>query len=649
MSDGTQIAVDVYLPQGGPKQSSYPVVFQYTPYGRSFAIPNTSLIDKMKMRIGVGAFSDILDRANSHDTVYGSSDQMVQTFLSYGYAYVCADMRGTGASFGSKVDFLPAFADDGKELIDWMAEQTWCDGNVGMFGGSYLGYSQLVTASKQPDALKCIIPEVTAFDGYTGEIRPGGIFLWSYSQQEMQQLLEQNQFLPDSYIYPTTPVVDEDGDGDYTDEIPIDKNGNGSFLDDYNYPEDPSDEPQYKDRKKRNHLYFLATREHLNNVPYSELGPNAECIDTKLSFDDFDGSAYTVSPVANLDGIINSDIAIYSHGGWMDAFTRGNTEIYATLKNTNDCRMVIDPGYHMGTSPFWEYCGEDEEASIAAFATEWLRFYDYYLKGIDNGIKDEPPVLIYNMNGDGWRTESDWPLTNQKETAFYFDADASLSQEIKSYGTDEYTVDFNCKSDWGTDYAQNRWVMETPNELPYRTIEDKKCLSYTADPLTEDTEITGYPIIDLYVSSTADTGDFYFYLEDVDENGEALLVTEGQLNASFAALYDNDNMILGGTKGIDVLPDLPWHGYETEQKNNHIFDNDNIVELKVDLMPTSWTFKKGHSIRLSIACANNEIFELTPSLAPNNKADDPENIIPIITVYRDKTHTSQMVLPVIQK
>ncbi|OON87515.1 hypothetical protein BXO88_04425 [Oribacterium sp. C9] len=93
--------------------------------------------------------------------------------------------------------------------------------------------------------------------------------------------------------------------------------------------------------------------------------------------------------------------------------------------------------------------------------------------------------------------------------------------------------------------------------------------------------------MDLYVSSTADTGDFYFYLEDVDENGEALLVTEGQLNASFADLYDNDDMILGGTKGIDVLPDLPWHGYETSEKNDQVFADGNIVELKLDLMPAS--------------------------------------------------------------
>ena len=649
MSDGTKIAVDIYLPARGIKQASFPVIFQYTPYGRAFAIPDANLMDKVKMRIGAGTFSDILDRANSHDTMYGSTDHTVKTFLSNGYAYVCADMRGTGASFGSKVDFSPFFANDGKELIDWMAEQPWCDGNVGMFGGSYLGYSQLVTAEQKPKALKCIIPEVTAFDGYTGEIRPGGIFLSSYSNQTLQQHLEANEYLPDSFLYPIAPAFDEDGDGEFTDEIPIDKNENGSFLDDYNYPEDPDDEPQYADGEKRDHFYYLATLEHQKNIPYKDLGPKAECIDTRLEFGEKVGSAYTVSPVANLDALMESRIAVYSHGGWMDAFTRGTTELYATLKDTNPSRMMIDPGYHMGTSPFWEYCGEDEDEQLKSYATEFMRFYDRYLKGIDNGIDKEAPVLIYNMNGDGWRTEKEWPLSRQKETAFFLGNDGSMNTKADSAGSDRYTVDFTCTSDYGDGYPQNRWVMETPSDLPYRTEYDKKCLTYTTSPMGEDTEVTGHPVVDLYVSSTADTGDFYFYLEDVDSAGNAILVTEGQLNASFAKMYDNDTCIMGGTKGIDVKPELPWHGYEESQKDTKIFRDGNIVKLTVDLMPTSWTFKEGHSIRMSIACANNNIFELTPELSPSGDAEDENNIVPEITVYRDEEHASQIILPIIPR
>lgn len=134
--------------------------------------------------------------------------------------------------------------------------------------------------------------------------------------------------------------------------------------------------------------------------------------------------------------------------------------------------------------------------------------------------------------------------------------------------------------------------MAEPEKVPDRTQEDEKCLTYTTAALSEDTGITGYPILSLYVSSTSDNANFHVYLEDVDENGKAILVTEGLLNAGFAGQYDNDTMILGGSTGIDVLPDLPWHGYETAQYNADVFSDGGVVELTFELFPTSWTFKK---------------------------------------------------------
>lgn len=492
-----------------------------------------------------------------------------------------------------------------------------------------------------------MIPEVVPLDGYTGEIRPGGIFLWSYSQQDLQTLLEYNCYIPDSWSYPTAPVVDEDGDGDLTDEIPLDLNGDGSFLDDYNYPDDPNDPPQYKDGKEREHIYYLATREHLQNVAYSDLGPKTEYIDTEWEYEGKTVTAYEVSPAAGLQAIMDSGIAVYAHGGWMDPFARGTTELYATLADTNPVRMVIDPGYHMTTSPYWEYCGEDEADSIEAYGEEFLRFFDRYLKGIENGIDTEDPILIYNMNGDGWRTEKEWPLARQELTDFYFDSNNKLSTEKGAAGQDLYSVDYHHNTQSKDQYPGNRWLMETPESLPIRTELDKLCLTYTTDPMEDDTEVTGHPIVEFYVSSTANTGDFYIYLEDVDEDGEAVLVTEGVLNAQFNMLYDNDTMILGGKSKIDVKPDLPWHGFEEKQSNQEVFANGEIVKLTIDLAPTSWTFEEGHSIRISIACADWPTFELTPELCPTNDPDDASNITPTITVYRDIVNASKITLPVI--
>ena len=190
--------------------------------------------------------------------------------------------------------------------------------------------------------------------------------------------------------------------------------------------------------------------------------------------------------------------------------------------------------------------------------------------------------------------------------------------------------------------------MFTPAETPpIRTEKDKQCLTYTSAPLEGDSEVTGHPVLHVWISSTADYGDFFFYLEDVDEEGRAILVTEYPLRAGFAGLHDDDEQIT--IAAVDVKPDLPWHGYKEGDYVGDIFANDNIVELVSDFHPTSWVFKKGHSIRVSIACADWPTFTLHPKLGPTNDPKDPANIFPVITVYWDDDHPSCIELPIIPR
>lgn len=513
MEDGTKLAVDIYLPENRKDNEKHPVIFQYTPYGRAYIVPEASLIEKIGMKFALGTLDPVLDRGNSNGAVYGSTKESIQMFIDEGYAYVAADMRGTGASFGTKIDFDPQFPKDGKELIDWIGSQAWSSNKVGMYGGSYLGYSQLVTASTKPEALKAIMPEVAPIEGYSTEIRPGGVLNWAYSQNDLQQPLERNQYMPDKFIYPTAPVIDEDGDGDLTDEIPIDKNGDGSFLDDYNYPEDQSDTPKYRDGNDRQHVYFLATKEHMPNIPYKDIGPSVEFIDTKFGNKTTQINAYEGSPGAYLKGLSESGVAIYSHGGWMDPFATGTTELYATLEKTNPSKMVMDAGYHLTTSPYWKEFGVKESDVFRKLDDEMLKFFDFYVKGVDNGFDKEPPVLLYNMNGDGWRHENEWPLARQQEQTLYFNSNNKLGTEKQQAGskTQKAQLDHDASwpSVWGDGYKANRWMMDTPAELPVRTELDKKAFTYTSAPVTKDTEVTGHPIIELWASSTADTGDFF--------------------------------------------------------------------------------------------------------------------------------------------
>ena len=125
------------------------------------------------------------------------------------------------------------------------------------------------------------------------------------------------------------------------------------------------------------------------------------------------------------------------------------------------------------------------------------------------------------------------------------------------------------------------------------------------------------------------------------------LIQEGMLRAGFAGLHDNDEIIQSGDTEIDVLPELPWHGFEKSEYTDKIFSDGNIVEITFDLLPTSWVFRKGRRIRVSIACADSPTFRLHPKLAPNNKPNDKANIIPTITVYHDARHPASITLPII--
>jgi len=617
-ADGTRIALDIYLPKDGPGTGPFPVIFFYTPYQRSKINPETGEVRDFTSS-GMGMF-----------------------FLSHGYAVVWADMRGTGASTGWLLDFMPEIWRDGKEVVDWIAAQPWCDGNVGMGGGSYLGWSQTATASQKPKALKCIMPSVIPLEGSTGEVYPGGIYLQGFLKLWSGFMFPaQRNYCKDGCL-PTKPVIDEDGDGELHDEVPLDVDGSGTFLDDP-YP------PKYRDGQERLHIYYDATKEHEKNYDYASWASELFFLDAKTPTGH---TVYELGPNAHVPGIMESGIPIYNVGGWFDGFARGTFELYCTLKGTNPSKVLMPPSYHGFTSgPFWKHFGEDQRQLGAISLTEHLRFYDRYLKGIENGIDKEPPIYIYVMNGEGWRFENEWPLERQVITAFYFDGNNGLSQTRESDGSDTYQADFTHNSSYGKNNG-NRWLSiggQAPSQLPIRTEKDKQCLVYTSEELDEDMEVTGHPIVHFWASSTADYGDFFIYLEDVDESGEAIMVTEGQLRAGFAGLVDNDLEIASGKHNIDVLPELPWHGYETKHYTDKIFADGNVVKLTIDFHPTSWVFRKGHQIRLAIACADRPTFRLHPKLCPNNTPDDPDNIVPTITLHRDTAHPSHIKLPVIPK
>jgi putative CocE/NonD family hydrolase len=192
-------------------------------------------------------------------------------------------------------------------------------------------------------------------------------------------------------------------------------------------------------------------------------------------------------------------------------------------------------------------------------------------------------------------------------------------------GADEYAVDFEA-----TTGTTNRWHTQKgggPVAYPDRATADLRLLTYTSSPLEADTEITGHPVVTLYVSSTATDGAFFVYLEDVDEAGNTVYLVEGQLRA------------LHRKVSSEPPPYAQFGPYHSFEKNDAMaMVPGAITELVINLLPISVLIKKGHRIRIAIAGADKDTFTRIPVEG-----------MPTITVARNKTHASFVDLPVVTR
>jgi len=235
--------------------------------------------------------------------------------------------------------------------------------------------------------------------------------------------------------------------------------------------------------------------------------------------------------------------------------------------------------------------------------------------------------------GAGWRSAYQWPLPSQELTSFYLrggptgsiasanDGLLALDKPQARTGQDDYVVDYST-----TTGTRTRWTDGYGGGFGYpdMTTNDQKGLTYTTPPLTADTEVTGHPIVHLWVSSTSEDADFIVYLEEVDADGSSHYITEGVLRASYRALSTPPWKTMG----------LPYHsGFKADVAP---LPAGEPVELVFDLLPTSNIFDAGHRIRITITGADAGTYA-TPRLDPP----------PTVSVYRNIEHSSYVVLPII--
>ena len=569
LRDGTELAYDIMLPTRGgtPAADTLPTLLMHTPYLRAMKIIddgkilledlfNLSWMARWVLQLRArfargGQIADVVFR-----------ERWLKRLLHHGYAVVVVERSGTGASSGVISASFEEVAHEADEILNWIAAQPWCDGNIGMLGTSMVAMAQYAAASACNSHLKAIMPCASGFDMYSSVIYPGGVYCSGFSG-----VLSGSTGVLERMIVP----VDSDAEGAHLAEI-------------------------LKERGERR-LSDVAAR-GFRKAPFRDSrSPHPR-----------GGRLWEDQGLYNLLGRVNaSGVAVYNSAGWYDLFSRDGFLWHANL--TTPRRLHVRPLFH-------NRMGKPQRD--LDYGAEVHRWFDYWLKGIDNGIMDEPPVRYYVMGvrgSDVWRSADGWPPAGYQTQRFYLTRgrtgskasaaaagvdDGSLDKqpptELDAFDT--YTVDYSTTSG-----PNARWSAVTKGGWYADWINDEKGLTYTTQPLERAVEITGHPIVHLWISTEAPDLDLFVYLELVAPDGRAGYVTEGNLRASHRAL---------GKAPFDNLG-LPYHrSYEEDVAPMPVGEP---VELVFDLLPTSRLYPRGSRIRLTIACADAGNFE-TPILNP---------------------------------
>ncbi len=571
MRDGVKIAIDIYLPDGLEPGRQVPTMLHQTRYWRSF-----------EYRWLIALFKD--------DRPRGIIGNYAERFLQQGYAWVDVDVRGSGASFGSRpIAWSPAEIKDGAEIVDWIVAQPWSNGNVGAMGISYSGGTAEMLLVNQHPAVKAVAPMFAGFDLYTEIAFPGGIHLkwftetWSY----INNTLDDNElpfagWIASLFIRGVHPV---DADSD-------------------------------------NQLLAKAVKEHeVNWSPFIEA--------SGITFrDDPPPSRQApnidwLSPQTYAKQIEQSGAAIYSYSGWFDG-GYGLAAIKRHLHHNNPAnKLILGPWDHGGKRQISPYA-----IGPAKFdhAQELIKFFNQHLKNGHSNTQKESPIQYYTMGAERWNSTEQWPPLS-RPTQLFFHPNHQLSKKLPKQASppDRYQVDPTAgtgpKSRWNTLVG-----ISLKDPYPDRKEQDEKLLLYTTEPLSEDLEVTGHPVATVYLSANAADTTLFVYLEDLAPDGSVHYVTEGELRA----LHRNWQPLetaLESTLSIphrtflraDAAPLIPGE----------------VVPLTLDLLPVSYQFKKGHRIRLALAGADKDHFQFldgpTPTWKIWHESDRPSHItLPII-------------------
>jgi putative CocE/NonD family hydrolase len=466
-----------------------------------------------------------------------NNDYLVQR----GYVQVVVDARGTGESQGTWDDLGTREQRDGYEAVEWAAAQPWSDGNVGMWGASYMAISQLFTAAQQPPHLKAIFPIVPMADSYRDMVFPGGqnntgfIPLWL-------GLVSGGALIPPDYAL----------------------DGNTADL--------------------ARALGELG--QHALDMPGFDANFELQNMAGNTAYD---GPGWkTTSPLEVVDQI---RVPTFVVGGEHDIFQRGEPLIYERLKKHVTTRLLIGPWTHTdGSSGAGLPAG-----GVPSLDSIALRWFDQYLKGVQTDIGSIPRVTQYVLGTGQWQTGTDWPDPSLTPSRLYLASGNALATAPPTLPSTPDTFLQDPVSGVCTQ-STSQWsaglLAAVPCTTDNRLDEATSGVSYMTPPLAQDLQFNGPLFADVWVSTTASDAVVTVRVTDVAPDGTSTELTDGWLAGSFRALDSSRSRFVNG----QLMQ--PWHPFT--QASVLPVTPDQPIELPIEIFPTDAVIPAGHQLRLYV-------------------------------------------------
>jgi len=553
MSDGVRIAVDVLFPTLSQKDltQTFPVVMICTGYRRAFrlsesdariykkrnpynkpgdvislATRNVRFTDNGQAEwIGEVASLEINERADWMG-IHGKAEEHL---LLHGYAVVVVDTRSTGASFGLQSQMTSqVIGRDLAELCAWFSGQSWCNGNVGMLGASWHGAVQHMASTYGAKNLKAMMPQVAPFDQYLG-LYPGG----NYNIGLMGDWIALRQ------------QTDKQ-----TFALPVDEDSEGKMLAEALKQRQASQQAAGVDLAPEELIKLQST------LTYDQFAASQGLVNWSFA----DGSRGDVERLPlDFDKASAHGIPTYCWGGWWDIYASETPIIHRNLGVPG--KLTMGPWNH---GNYWD-------------VVEAHRWFDYWLKDIDNGIMDEPSVTYASARSNGtpiWRHAANWPPKDAIHREYWLQPDGLATT---SSGSGKSVIQLNTDYSVSAGPGARPWGFSLDARLDYSELEDALTDSVflSTSAFANGIELSCFPELHLQISTTGSAGSVFAWLFEVTPSGDYFNLSEGQLNFVYRKL---------ATPGYDNS-DLPHHSFRAEDKLAALPGE--IMSLAIPMTPIS--------------------------------------------------------------